>query len=59
MPGDFFNTIYLNQPIEVDPLRERLRTLLHTDAVPQLLLRVGRGPRVSHAPRRPLADVVS
>ncbi|MEX3639029.1 nitroreductase family protein [Paraburkholderia sp. BR14320] len=50
---------YLNQPIEVDALRERLRTLLRTDAFPQLLLRVGRGPRVRHAPRRPLADVVS
>ncbi|WP_233853608.1 Acg family FMN-binding oxidoreductase [Paraburkholderia sp. HD33-4] len=49
---------YLNQPIEVEPLRERLRTLLRTDAIPQLLLRVGRGPHVSHAPRRPLADVV-
>ncbi|MCC8400537.1 nitroreductase family protein [Paraburkholderia sp. MMS20-SJTN17] len=50
---------YLNQPIEVAPLRERLRTLLRTDAVPQLLLRVGRGPRVNHSPRRPLADVVT
>jgi hypothetical protein len=50
---------YLNQPIEVDALRERLRTLLRTDAFPQLLLRVGRGPHVGHAPRRPLADVVS
>ncbi|RZF25680.1 nitroreductase [Paraburkholderia sp. UYCP14C] len=50
---------YLNQPIEVDPLRERLQTLLRTDAYPQLLLRVGRGPHVDHAPRRPLADVVS
>ncbi|MGF6478395.1 hypothetical protein QFZ91_000556 [Paraburkholderia sp. JPY419] len=50
---------YLNQAIEVDALRERLRTLLRTDAFPQLLLRVGRGPRVRHAPRRPLADSVS
>jgi hypothetical protein len=50
---------YLNQPIEVAPLRERLQTLLRTDAIPQLLLRVGRGPQVSHSPRRPMTDVMS
>ncbi|MDN7673111.1 nitroreductase family protein [Burkholderia oklahomensis] len=50
---------YLNQPIEIDVLRERLRPLLHVDAHPQLLLRIGRGPVVPHAPRRPLMDVVS
>ncbi|KVD80584.1 nitroreductase [Burkholderia sp. ABCPW 14] len=50
---------YLNQPIEIDTLRERLRPLLHVDAHPQLLLRIGRGPVVPHAPRRPLMDVVS
>lgn len=50
---------YLNQPIELTALRERLRTMLPTDAVPQLLLRVGRCKPVPHSPRRPLADVVS
>ena len=50
---------YLNQPIEVEPLRSHLRTMLGIDAVPQLLLRIGYGPRVEHAPRRPFADVVS
>ncbi|OUL95675.1 Acg family FMN-binding oxidoreductase [Paraburkholderia hospita] len=50
---------YLNQPIEVDTLREQLENLLQVEAVPQLLLRVGRGPQVSHAPRRPLSEVVS
>ena len=50
---------YLNQPIEVEALRERLRTMLKIDGAPQLLLRMGRGPRVAHAPRRPLEDVVS
>lgn len=49
---------YLNQPIEVSTLRDQLRKLLHIEAMPQLLLRVGRGPRVSHAPRRPLSAVV-
>ncbi|CAN7662390.1 nitroreductase family protein [Trinickia sp. LjRoot230] len=50
---------YLNQPIELAVLRERLRTILPTDSVPQLLLRVGRGGPAPHSPRRPLADVVS
>uniref|UniRef100_E1T5I6 Nitroreductase domain-containing protein n=1 Tax=Burkholderia sp. (strain CCGE1003) TaxID=640512 RepID=E1T5I6_BURSG len=51
---------YLNQPIEVTSLRERLRTLLVMDSIPQLMLRVGRGERTAaHSPRRPLAAVVS
>jgi len=49
---------YLNQPIEVTTLREPLRALLKVDAIPQLLLRVGRGPQVGHSPRRPMPDVV-
>ncbi|ACC70328.1 nitroreductase family protein [Paraburkholderia phymatum] len=49
---------YLNQPIEVSTLRETLRSLLEVDAFPQLLLRMGRGPRVDHSPRRSLSDVV-
>ncbi|MEX3763843.1 Acg family FMN-binding oxidoreductase [Paraburkholderia phenoliruptrix] len=53
---------YLNQPIEVGALRERLRTLLVIDAVPQLVLRIGRakrpGPAI-HSPRRPLTELVS
>ena len=51
---------YLNQPVEVSALREQLRALLGMDAVPQLVLRVGRAKRPAvHSPRRPLADVVS
>lgn len=50
---------YLNQPIELSALRERLRIALAIDAVPQLLLRVGRGKPAPHSPRRPLAEVVS
>lgn len=53
-----FTASYLNQPIEVGTLRDALQTLLQVDALPQLLLRVGRGPQVAHAPRRPLPDVV-
>ncbi|KDB06467.1 nitroreductase [Burkholderia sp. lig30] len=54
-----YTASYLNQPIEVDALRLRLRTLLRMTGEPQLLIRVGRGPAVPHAPRRPLRDVIS
>jgi hypothetical protein len=52
---------YLNQPVEVESLRPQLATLLApaSASVTQLLLRVGYGPAVPHAPRRPLSDVVS
>jgi hypothetical protein len=50
---------YLNQPIEVASLRERLRTALNLDAVPQLLIRIGLDRQAPHSPRRPLAEVVS
>jgi nitroreductase len=54
-----FTASFLNQPIEVAALRERLGRMLGLSGAPQLLLRIGQGPRVPHAPRRPLADVVS
>lgn len=57
--GEALTASYLNQPIEVEALRERLRATLKIDGVPQLLLRMGRGPRIGHAPRRPFDDVVS
>ena len=57
--GEGLTASYLNQPIEVEALRERLRATLKIDGAPQLLLRMGRGPRVGHAPRRPFDDVVS
>ncbi|MDR6203896.1 hypothetical protein QF025_002616 [Paraburkholderia graminis] len=50
---------YLNQPIEVASLRERLRAALNPDAVPQLLIRIGRDGQAPHSPRSPLAEVVS
>lgn len=50
---------YLNQPIELTSLRERLRAILNMDGMPQLLIRVGRGAQAPHSPRRPVADVVS
>lgn len=50
---------FLNQPIEVAGLRARLRSAMGCVAHPQILLRLGRGERQPHSPRRPLADVVS
>ncbi|RDU99362.1 Acg family FMN-binding oxidoreductase [Trinickia dinghuensis] len=50
---------YLNQPIEIAPLRERLRASAGLNAIPQLLLRIGYGPQIAErAPRRPLSDVL-
>jgi hypothetical protein len=51
---------YLNQPLEIGRLRERIRDELRLDGYPQLLLRLGRpaGPPPPLTPRRPLAEVV-
>ncbi|MGK8206130.1 Acg family FMN-binding oxidoreductase [Burkholderia cenocepacia] len=54
-----YTASYLNQPIETQSLRRRLAARMKLDGEPQLLLRIGRGPRMPHSPRRPLADVVS
>ena len=54
-----YQASYLNQPIEVPDLRERLAAETRTGRFPQLLVRLGRGPMVPHAPRRPLEDVLS
>ena len=53
-----YSASYLNQPIEVPDLRTELAKELSVDGYPQLLLRVGRGPSVSHSPRRPISDVL-
>ena len=51
---------FLNQPIEVPTLRDRLRGLPGGDACPQLLLRVGYAPTGDRpASRRPVVDVLS
>jgi hypothetical protein len=48
----------LNQPIEVEELRPRLRDLLGESGFPQLLLRMGYGPEVDPTPRRTLQEVM-
>ncbi|UTP38281.1 hypothetical protein M9M90_13780 [Phenylobacterium sp. LH3H17] len=49
---------YMNQPIEVDELRPALKNLAGLRGWPQLLLRIGHGPVVQPAVRRPLEEVL-
>lgn len=49
---------YLNQPIEVDALRPRLRGAAGLKGWPQVLFRVGKGPHIAPAIRRPVAEVL-
>jgi hypothetical protein len=50
---------YLNQPIEVPELRQHLKRLAPDAGWPQIVLRMGYGPRVPHTPRRPVRDVLT
>jgi hypothetical protein len=50
---------FLNQPIEVGPLRGRVKTLLSQNGLPQLLIRMGYGKDVKPTPRRPVEEVMS
>ena len=50
---------FLNQPIEMDSLRDRIQTVIGTRVPAQLLIRVGYAPAVEKAmPRRPVESVV-
>ncbi len=50
---------YLNQPLQVEPLRPRVAELLAGGGVPQVALRVGHPTaELPAAPRRPVADVI-
>lgn len=49
---------YINQPVESALLRPRLRQAARLSGIPQLLLRIGRGPAVPAAVRRPLREVL-
>jgi len=50
---------FLNQAVEVDELRNRLRALLGHAGVPQLVLRIGYARRVRPTPRRPVGEVLA
>lgn len=49
---------YLNQPIQVAELRPQLAAAIGATGFPQLVLRLGYGPAVDAAPRRPVEDVL-
>jgi len=49
---------FLNQPIEVPELRPRLQRLVDSVDQPQLLLRLGYGPDIPAAARRPVSEVL-
>ncbi len=49
---------FLNQPIEVDPLRQMFGTLVGVEGYPQLLIRMGIGQPARPTPRRPVEEVV-
>ena len=50
---------FLGAPVEVAAVRAALSDLLGSRNVPQVVLRVGRGPRVAPQPRRELATFLS
>jgi hypothetical protein len=49
---------FINQPIEVPPLRTLLAAQLGAGQHPQLMVRFGHGPRVAYSLRRPIVDVI-
>ena len=50
---------FLNTPVEVDSLRDRIDTLVGSQIPAQVVIRVGYGPAVGkHMPRRPVENVV-
>jgi len=49
---------FSNQPIEVQHLRNELRSIIGRTGSPQILLRLGYGGRARHTPRRPADEVL-
>jgi hypothetical protein len=49
---------YLNQPLEVPDLFQKMKELLNNDTYPQLILRMGYGKEVKSTPRRDVEDVL-
>jgi len=58
LQADGVSVSYLNQPIEIADLRDRVRSLLGRDGEPQLILRLGYGKACRPTPRRGVQDVV-
>ncbi len=58
LAADGATAAYLNQPLETPRLRPLLQDVMGTDHVPQLLLRLGYGPKTKASVRRPLREVL-
>ncbi|HEU5153774.1 MAG TPA: nitroreductase family protein, partial [Gemmatimonadales bacterium] len=58
LQADGVSASFLNQPMQVVPLRERLRALLDCPGSPQLVLRLGYAPDVAPTPRRDPDEVI-
>jgi nitroreductase len=58
LEADGVSGSFLNQPMQVAPLRERLRALLDCPGSPQLVLRLGYAPEVAPTPRRDPSEVI-
>jgi hypothetical protein len=58
LQADGVSASFLNQPIQVAPLRERLRALTACPGLPQLILRLGYALDVAPTPRRDPSEVI-
>jgi nitroreductase len=58
LDADGIAVSYLNQPIEIPELRDKVRELLGRDGFPQLILRLGYGRECRPTPRRALDDML-
>lgn len=50
---------FLNQPVQVPPLRAALREMLGREGWPQMILRMGYGQDLPPTPRRPVEEVLA
>jgi hypothetical protein len=55
---DEVSASFLNQPVEVPELRPRVAELTGREGVPQLVLRLGRGPDARPTARRPVGEIL-
>jgi hypothetical protein len=57
LQADGVSVSYLNQPMELPELRQRVRSLLSREGSPQLVLRLGVGRSTKPTPRRAVEEV--
>lgn len=58
LEADGISASYLNQPVEIPELRDRVRSLLGRAGFPQLVLRLGKGRSVRPTPRRSVEEML-